>query len=596
MADKSIDVVQRSAEIAESGLLLDELAKENKIGPIYERKELVEYCFKKLLSNNNLMIVGKPGVGKNAIVESIAIRIASITDENFPIKHVLQTNPSKLVEGCYYVGNLENKLLTLTKNCSDSKTVLFLDNAHLGIGLWSGSEASKNDLINILNNSLLPDTRLICSVTPEGLKMLEGTHPEFTSGFVKVEVPPTTPEETYRILKNLKEEFQKGKGIANIQNTMLSELVKLASFFYRSREFPGKAFEILLQVLDDNEGKTKITTKELYKYLMKETGLPDFFIIKNKPVRVEEIKSYFNEFIFGQDEAIDEVIPAILKFKSRLTEPNKPASSMLFIGPSGVGKTELAKVLAGYLFGSEEKLFIYPMSQYKDADGFRKLLGSPTSQTSELLYGTGKLKKDVKSSPFSVILLDEIDQANRDVINGLYQILDEGRSVENNGDITSFISSIIIMSTNVGMEEFFSEGLGFTHQNGLRKENLTSKIVSRLEAIFGEAFLNRIEKIIIFNPIDKDIVKKIILKIANNYSNSLLGLTERKIKIKIEEDALGFLAEVGFNKKYGARNIRRTFNDYCLNKISSYLAENPSTYNKTFVFKLIKGVPDFTVE
>ena len=503
MADKSIDVVQRSAEIAESGLLLDELAKENKIGPIYERKELVEYCFKKLLSNNNLMIVGKPGVGKNAIVESIAIRIASITDENFPIKHVLQTNPSKLVEGCYYVGHLENKLLQLVRNCSDSKTVLFLDNAHLGIGLWSGSEASKNDLINILNNSLLPDTRLICSVTPEGLKMLEGTHPEFTSGFVKVEVPPTTSEETYRILKNLKEEFQKRKGIANIQNTMLSELVKLASFFYRSREFPGKAFEILLQVLDDNEGKTKITTKELYKYLMKETGLPDFFIIKNKPVRVEEIKSYFNEFIFGQDEAIDEVIPAILKFKSRLTEPNKPASSMLFIGPSGVGKTELAKVLAGYLFGSEEKLFIYPMSQYKDADGFRKLLGSPTSQTSELLYGTGKLKKDVKSSPFSVILLDEIDQANRDVINGLYQILDEGKSVENNGDITSFISSIIIMSTNVGMEEFFSEGLGFTHQNGLRKENLRSKIVSRLEAIFGEAFLNRIEKIIIFNPIDK---------------------------------------------------------------------------------------------
>ena len=201
--EASEERLKKASEIEAAGFLLDKLAKEKKIAPVYERKEFVKYCISNLLKGNNLMLVGAHGVGKNAIVESIAIFLSSISDQNFPVKHILETNSSKLLEGCLYTGNLENKLQQLFKNCDIEKTVIFFDNIHFGIGVWSSIESPQNDMINIINNSFLPGTRTICSITPEGLKMIEGVHPEFVNKFIKVEIPPTTKEETIEILKEI---------------------------------------------------------------------------------------------------------------------------------------------------------------------------------------------------------------------------------------------------------------------------------------------------------------------------------------------------------------------------------------------------------
>jgi ATP-dependent Clp protease ATP-binding subunit ClpA len=586
--------LREASEIEAAGFLLDKLAKEKKIAPVYERKEFVKYCISNLLKGNSLMLVGAHGVGKNAIVESIAIFLSSISNEDFPIKHILQTNSSKLLEGCLYTGNLENKLQQLFKNCDTEKTVIFFDNIHFGIGVWSSTETPQNDMINIINNSFLPGTRMICSITPEGLKMIEGVHPEFINKFIKVEIPPTTKEETIEILKEVKPEVQNTYNIV-IEDNMLEELAQLSDRFYRLREFPGKAFELLSRIINENLGKTEMTVEDLYEYVLKDTGLPNFIIHKSEPINEEKIKKYFDSFIFGQEEAVHEIILNILKFKTMLSRSDKPVGSFLFVGPSGVGKTELAKVLAKFLFGSEDKLFVYPMSQYNGTDGFKKLLGSPTSELRDVLYGTGKVIKDVRSSPFSVILFDEIDQASKDVLNGLYQILDEGKIVGNNGDITSFKSTIIIMSTNIGMEEFFLKSIGFDSQPESKKVSIRNKVTAKLESVFGEPFLNRISKIIIFNSLDRNIVKKIVLKTAKDFAEELPGLVERNLRIELEDDVVDFLSAVGYSEKYGARNMHRVIEEYCLNKISTFLASNPQANNKIFHFELIEGVPQFSL-
>jgi len=595
MGDGATERIEKASQIEGTGFLLDKLAKEGKIGPIYERKDLVEYCTNTLSKGNNLLLAGPHGVGKNAVVESIAIRIANDVAGNLPIKHILETNSSKMLEGCLYTGNLENKVQLLFKNCSEEKTVIFLDNAHLGIGVWSSSESPQNDMISIINNSFLPDTQIICSTTPEGLKMLEGVRPEFVNRFIKIEVKPTSKEETLEILKSTKSEFQNRYKV-EISEDVLEKIVQLADCFYRMREFPGKAFELLLRVINENLNTTVINVEDLYKYILKNTGLPSFIIREEESVNKGQINKYFEKFIFGQDEAVDVIIQNILTFKARLNRPGKPVGSFLFCGPSGVGKTELAKVLAKYLFGSENKLFIYSMSQYNDSDGFRKLLGSPTSETRELLYGTGKVLKDVRSTPFTVMLFDEIDQATKSVLNGLYQILDEGRYIQNNGDVTSFESSIIIMSTNLGMEEFFNSEIGFGSQDGSKRANISKKVIDKLELEFGEPFLNRISKIIIFNPLDRNIIEKVVLKIVDDFVNLLPGLIEKNLKIKLDDRVIDFLSENGYNEKYGARNLHRVVNEYCINKISTFLAANPETRNKTFYFKMVKGFPDFELE
>lgn len=593
MGEESWDRLKRTSEVEEAGLLLDKLAKEENFAPIYERKELVKYCIDNLLRRNNLMLVGTHGVGKNAIVESIAIFLSSISDEDFPIKHILETNSSKLLEGCLYTGNLENKLQQLFVNCYKEKTVIFFDNAHFGIGVWAPNDNPQNDMINIMYNSFLPGTRMICATTPEGYNMLERVHPEFVNKFIKIEVPPTTKEETTKILKDIKPKFQEKYSIT-ITDEMLEELVELSDRFYRTREFPGKAFELLSKVINENLGKSEITVDDLYKHVLEDTGLPDFIIHKNESITEEKIKEYFYSFIFGQEEAVNEIVLDILRFKTMLNRPDKPVGSFLFVGPSGVGKTELAKVLAKFFFGSEKKLFMYPMSQYTGVDGFRRLLGSPSGEVRDLLYNTGKVIKDVRTSPFSVILFDEIDQASMEVINGLYQILDEGKIIENNGEITSFVSSIIIMSTNIGMEEFFSKSIGFDDSHPeTKKLNIKNKITTKLESYFGEPFLNRIGKIIIFNPLDRNIVKKIVLKIVDDFTKKLPGLATRNLKIELEDDVLDFLSEIGYNEKYGARNMHRVIEEYCLNKISTFLASKPQTNNVVFHFKMVNGVPEF---
>ena len=596
--ESSEERIRRSAQIAEAGRLLVNLARSGKIGPIFIRKNYVDICLKYLSSGNNLLIVGEPGVGKNAIVESIALEVAKEASSfSLYAKEILEINATKLLEGCLYVGNLENKIPQLLKNCIEENTILFFDDIHLGIGIWADSRNPYNDMINILNNSLSPDSKIIASTTPYGLKTLQKIHPQFVNKFLIVNVYPTDVEQTKNILHEIKNNIE-SKYNVHIKDEVLDELVRLADIFYHWRKLPGKAFEILLKLISLRQNDN-LTLDDLYKFIENDVGLADFILREDCSINENDIRNYFKQFIFDQNEAIDEITSVILRFKTGLTLPDKPVASFLFAGPSGVGKTEIAKLLACYLFKSREKLLIYPMSQYKGEMGFRLLFGRTGVSINEVIQGEAKLIKDVKTSPFSVILFDEIDQASREIFHGLYQILDEGKYIENNGEITSFKSTIIIMTTNIGMDKFFQKKVGFKETDAfLSKEHIgiSEDILRELENYFGTPFLNRINKIIIFKPLSKMAVKKIILKLLEELSQLLPGLKNRELKICLDENLIELIADEGYSEKFGARNIHKTLEKYLINPIASYLANEPQLYKKTFYFYLSEGHVKFELK
>lgn len=592
MAEESSEKrLERLSNIEEAGKLLIKLARENLIGPIYERKEFVDKCLKLISEKNNLIIVGEHGVGKNAIIESLALRIVKLKSNNegnnLP-DEILEINTTKIMEGCIYIGNLENKVQNLVKNCVDKNVGIFFDNLHLGIGVWSYKESPQNDILNILNNSLLPNIRFISTTTPEGYKILQKTHPQFINNMIKIEIPPTSPESTQAILFELKSDLENKNNI-KIENDVLIEVVRLSNIFIHWENFPGKAFKILSRLISLR--KDSIITKELlYEYFMDSTGLPEFIIKNDLPLKKEDIKKYFEGIVFGQNEAIDEITNTILKFRTQLIRKSKPIASFLFVGTSGVGKTELAKALSKFLFNSEKKVFIYPMAQYVDQNGYRKLFGTLGGDIYELVSGEGKLINDVRSTPFSVILLDEIDQADKNVINALYQILDEGRFIENNGDVVSFKSTITIMTTNLGMDKFFSKNIGFKSNNKNNADNsiedIKRAIIQDLENIFKSPFLGRIDKIIIFKTLNKEILSRIINKTINKLTEELYGLKERNIKIDLDENIIDLLIDKGYNLKYGARNIEKVVDNYIITPLANILSENPNLKDKVFHFTI----------
>lgn len=434
-----------------------------------------------------------------------------------------------------------------------------------------------NDLITILYNSLSNDLSLILMTTPSGNKVLQKTHPNLINVLYRIDVKEVNANEMIDIISNLKENIQNEYSIT-IDDEFIQELIRLCDNYIHWEKFPGKAFKVLFNILNLKKSSSqKLTVEDVYNYFKDLTGLPREIISKNLKLSLNDIKNFFDKSIFGQDEAVNSIIHTILKFKTGLTNENKPISSFLFVGLSGIGKTEIAKTLAKYLFGSQDKLFIYPMAQYRDYDGFLKLFGTGEN-ISETISGYGKLLNDVRTTPFSVILFDEIDQADRNVINALYQILDEGVNIENNGDVVSFKSTIIIMTTNLGMANFFSKNIGFNielKEEVKLTEDVKNKIIEDLENYFGEPFLNRISKIVIFKPLTKDILNKIVIKNINNLNEHLPGLKNRNIKIEVSDDIIDLIIKYGYSEKYGARKVQKIIDEIIIEPLSEFLSQNP---------------------
>lgn len=556
------------------GRNLTQLASMNKLAPIYGRDEIVSEIASQLSTReNNILLVGEPGTGKNAIVEALACRIhkANIykSEVDMPYKMIVECTPPAFQSFCLYAHEFETKISMVINEIKQHNSLLFMDHINLAITAGSVHGAEDRTLANILNPHLSRnDLTILGSTTPDGYKFMMKKNPSFVSKFIYIEVPVMTAEETIKVLRDIQDNMIAKYSIA-IPDEAIIAVVEMSDRFYPKWAFPGKAFSVLKEVLGLEANRAReigfswITKEDVYHVFKKRTGLPEFMIYKEQTITRDEIEKYFEEKIYGQNEAVEEIVNAIICFKAELNDSKKPVGAFLFAGPTGVGKTYLAQLLAQYLFGSEDKLLRYDMAEYSTFDSAEKLIGGIWGERK------GKLVEEVLANPFSVILFDEIEKAHPNIFNLLLSVLGEGRLADSGGQTVFFHNSIIIMTSNIGAELYGKLPLGIRHGVTAVGKN---ELLKKIQEYFRPEFINRLTKIVPFKPLTKKEIKIIAKEMAKRMEERR-GINRYGIKIGVSDNLLEFLVEKGYHPEYGVRPMQRAVEQYVGIPLAEAMAE-----------------------
>lgn len=615
MKDSSEQRIKEAASLESMGRDLTSLAESGKLGLVYEREKEIKALASLLASgNNNVLLVGESGVGKNAIIEGLSqwITLASSKDElsqsdwdvyvasdsnriiikkkngntahtkyissNLMHKRIIETSADAFQYGCFYMHEFENKLKIIIEECKKHNAILFLDNINMVIHAGKTNDSSERSLANLMKRYLSgKELTVVGATTPEGYESILKANPDFINHFVKLDVVETSADKTKKILRELKDSFEE-KAKVSIDNEALDSTVELSQRFFPDRRLPGKAFELLnetisWQILDNRT----VGKKDIYDLIQRKTGFPAFIIHRDKPVKREEVTGYFQEKVYGQDHAIEAVADSILAYKTELNDPNKPVSTFLFAGPTGVGKTELAKSLAKYLFGSKYRLHKYDMPNYADERGISRLIEGKSFRNEP-----GQLISDTIANPYCVILFDEIEKAHSDIYNLLLPVFDEGVLVDPVGRTAYFKNSIIIMTSNLGSELYQKKSIGLSPDSSEVTDN---DLFNKIKQSFSPEFINRLTDIIYFKPLSKKDVTKIVRKeLSMVFSRS--GFRWRNLQINADEKVIGHIIEKGYSEDYGARAIQRTIQEEILYPLAAFLSNAGPTKGRTFYLTL----------
>jgi ATP-dependent Clp protease ATP-binding subunit ClpC len=579
---------------------LTRLAKEGKLLPCIGRKEEMRKVAQILVQKrkNNPILVGDAGVGKTCIVEGLAQRIiepdASPNIRNF---RIIELDMGSLVAGTKYRGEFEERLEMLIKEASsDPNIVLFIDEFHTVVGAGAVSDSSL-DASNILKPALSRGTiRCIGATTTAEYRKYIEKDSAFERRFQIVWVDEPTREEAILILKGLKPNFEKYHGLT-IPDEVIEKAVELSMRYLTDFRLPDKAIDIIDQAcarkvlttispvkLKENTGVKKITLEDIAKVVSERCRIPIKDLTTEEGERLLKMEEFLSKRVFGQDNAIREVSETVRSAKAGLKGPNKPVGVFLFLGSTGVGKTELAKAIAEYLFYDEKRLITFDMSEYQEKFSISKLIGAPPGYVG--YDEEGQLTSKVRTNPYSVILFDEIEKACPEVFDLFLQIFDEGRLTDAHGRRVNFSEAVIILTSNVGTSLAKAEKrIGFENLKtdkgeGMNEEkrmidereekwsSYTEQILQAINTTFRPEFLNRIQKKIIFYPLSRETVKLIINKIAEEL-NQLLS--SKGIEIVLSDSAIDFLMEKGYNENFGAREMKRTFEQHISEPLSQML-------------------------
>ncbi len=540
-------------------------ARKGKIDPIIGREAEIERTIQVLCrrKKNNPLYVGEPGVGKTALAEGLALRIASgNVPENLKDAKIYSLDMGGLVAGTRYRGDFEQRLKSIINALKKEKNViLFIDEIHtiVGAGAVSGGTL---DASNILKPILASgELRCIGSTTYSEYKASFERDRALARRFQKIEIGEPSVEETYQILKGLKKFYEKHHQI-RYSDESLRAAAELAGKYINERYLPDKAIDVIDEVgasvrLMPIGKRPKVVTVEMVEAVVaKMAKVPPKTVVSDEKEKLKTLRQELKAVIFGQDEAIDKVVDAIQISRAGLGNENKPVGSFLFSGPTGVGKTELSKQLAKIL-GIE---FIrFDMSEYSESHTVSRLIGAPPGYVG---FDRGGLLTDaIMRHPHSVLLLDEIEKAHPNLFNLLLQVMDSATLTDNNGKKADFRNVILIMTTNAGARDLSASGIGF-HNSPDTKGNAKGAI----ERTFTPEFLNRLDAWIPFKPLDLNIIKMIVDKFIKELNTKL---QEKNVTIQIDESARNWLAQNGFDQKYGARPMARLIHE----KIKQPLAQ-----------------------
>ena len=599
---------------------------------------------------NNPIIIGEPGVGKSAIVEGLAQLIAKRkTSPVLFNKRIVSLDMAGMVAGTKYRGQFEERIRGLLKEIENNPDIIvFIDEIHTIIG--AGSTPGSMDAANIMKPALARGTiQCVGATTLDEYRNSIEKDGALERRFQKVIVEPTTADETLQILENIKDRYERHHHVAYTEDA-LRACVKLTERYVTDRAFPDKAIDALDEVgakvhlqhvevppaiiekekeLDeaklkkqnavvnqnyelaanyrdmqlrlekelealnyawafgDNDNRQPVTEKEVAEVVSIMTGVPVQRMAETEGVRLKGMANELKQAVVAQDAAIEKMTKAILRNRVGLKEPNHPIGVFMFLGPTGVGKTYLAKKLAQFMFGSDDALIRVDMSEYTESFNVSRLVGAPPGYVG--YEEGGQLTERVRRKPYSIVLLDEIEKAHGNVFNLLLQVLDEGRLTDGNGRLVDFRNTVIIMTSNAGTRQLkeFGRGVGFNtggalglNMNEKDKEYARSIIQKSLSKQFAPEFLNRLDEIITFDQLDLNAINRIV-------DIELKGLYKRVedlgYHLEITSEAKTFVASKGYDVQFGARPLKRAIQTYIEDLLAERILSDELALGETIV-------------
>ena len=600
------------------------------VGRVKEIERLAQILSRR--KKNNPILIGEPGVGKSAIVEGLALRIVEKKVSRILFdKRVIALDMTAVVAGTKYRGQFEERIRSILNELKKNPNIiLFIDEIHTIVG--AGSAAGSMDAANMLKPALARgEIQCIGATTLDEYRQNIEKDGALERRFQKVIVEPTTAEETLQILKNIKDKYEDHHNV-NYTDAALEACVKLTNRYITDRNFPDKAidaldeagsrvhltnitapkeieeqeklidemkslkneavrlqnFELAASYRDKEKEYTNQldTLKEEWEKSLKEnretvddeqiaevvsmmSGVPVQRMAQAEGMKLLGMKDDLLSKVIGQDKAIATLVKAIQRSRVGLKDPNKPIGTFMFLGPTGVGKTHLAKELAKLMFGSADALIRIDMSEYMEKFTVSRLVGAPPGYVG--YEEGGQLTEKVRRKPYSIVLLDEIEKAHPDVFNILLQVMDEGRLTDSYGRTVDFKNTIVIMTSNIGTRQLkeFGKGIGFAAQIRTDDKEYSRNVITKaLNKSFAPEFINRLDEIITFDQLDMDALTRIIdIELKGLYSR----VENIGYKLVIDEDAKKFVATKGYDVQFGARPLKRAIQNNLEDGISELI-------------------------
>ena len=599
---------------------LTKMAKENKLDPVIGRQAEIERVIQILArrTKNNPALIGEPGVGKTAIVEGLAQRIISGGVPG-PIlgKRLIQLDIGSLVAGTMYRGQFEERLKKVLRELKDNNTIVFIDEVHMLVG--AGSAGSSMDAANILKPALARgELQCIGATTLDEYRKHIESDAALERRFQPVIVNEPTSDQTIEILRGIKHAYEQHHKLL-ISDEALQAATRLSSRYVTERYLPDKAIDVMdeaasrvkmyksplsiqlrevfenlqvvrlkqaqikdsgkreeLALLKQEEGSLEgqmealrqqrveadedlvVNTDDIAEIIAMWTGIPMTQIADEESQRLLEMESEISQTIIGQPEAIETIAKAVRRARAGLKDPRRPIGSFIFLGPTGVGKTELSKALARFLFGSEEALVQLDMSEFMERHAVARLVGAPPGYVG--YDDAGQLTESIRRRPYSIIVFDEIEKAHPDAFNMLLQVMEEGVLSDARGRKVDFRNTLIIMTSNEGASEILRNGnLGFTLETAetnadFTHRDMSKKLMNRMRKLFRPEFLNRVDAIVVFRALNHVDIKAIVSLEMEKLRTRVL---ENGYDVQLTESAHDWLAQNGFSEEYGARPLRR---------------------------------------
>ncbi|MEU5441453.1 ATP-dependent Clp protease ATP-binding subunit [Streptomyces griseofuscus] len=613
---------------------LTELAREGRVDPVIGRDTEIEQTIEVLSrrGKNNPVLIGDAGVGKTAIVEGLAQRIADgDVPDQLAGRRVVALDLTGVVAGTRYRGDFEERLNNIVEEirANSDRLIVFIDELHTVVGAGSGGEGGALDAGNILKPALARgELHIVGATTLEEFRRIE-KDAALARRFQPVLVPEPTVQDTIEILRGLRDRYEAHHQVRYSDEALVAA-VELSDRYLTDRRLPDKAIDLIDQagarvrlgartkgtdvramerevdqlvrdkdqaVADEDyeqakqlrdriaelkgsiaeasggeqadEGQLEVTAESIAEVVSRQTGIPVSRLTEEEKERLLGLEEHLHQRVVGQEEAVAVVAEAVLRSRAGLASPSRPIGSFLFLGPTGVGKTELARALAEALFGSEDRMVRLDMSEYQERHTVSRLVGAPPGYVGH--EEAGQLTEVVRRHPYSLLLLDEVEKAHPDVFNILLQVLDDGRLTDSQGRTVDFTNTVIVMTSNLGSEAITRRGAGIGFGPGgaeADEEARREQIMRPLREHFRPEFLNRIDEIVVFRQLTTGQLRQITDLLLESTRRLLDG---QGVAVEFTDAAVDWIAERGYQPEYGARPLRRTIQREVDNRLSRLL-------------------------